>query len=141
MGCVLIDVRFATLAQGSEVRGVPSLIGDDDYLKGDFIATVQQRGAAVIKARGASSAASAACAICDHMRDWILGSHGHIVSMGVVSDDSPYGVARDLVFSFPVICEPGGRFSIVGLDIDAFSKVKLAETEAELLAEKSMAFD
>ena len=152
---------------------MPSMVADDDYLKTEFISSVQQRGAAVIKARGASSAASAACAICDHMRDWVLGSQGNIVSMGVVSDASPYGVAGDLIFSFPVICEPGGRyvpsvmsellddgdvswmfvlcvslrlfvhlrrFSIVSLGIDEFSKVKLAETEAELLAEKHMAF-
>jgi malate dehydrogenase len=109
---------------------------DDAWVRDDFIPTVQQRGAAIIKARGASSAASAASAAIDHVRDWALGSaDGDWVSMAVPSDGS-YGVAEGIVYSFPVRCV-NGRYEIVqGLDISDFSRERMQATEAELLEER-----
>ena len=106
---------------------------DQAWLEKEFIPTVQQRGAAVIEARGASSAASAANAACDHVRTWALGTDpGDWVSMAIVSDGS-YGVPEGLVSSFPVTCA-GGEYSIVpGLDIDDFSQSRIDVTVAELL--------
>ena len=107
---------------------------DMDWYTGDFIPTVQQRGAAIIEARGASSAASAANAAIDHMRDWALGSDA-VLSMGVYSDGS-YGVAEGLIYSFPVTCS-GGDWSIVqGVEINAFSQEKMDATETELTEER-----
>lgn len=130
------DVRFATAA------GKPAFeaIGDDAWLKGDFITTIQQRGKAVIDKRGASSAASAANAIIDHVHDWLLGSNGEMVSMGVYTDGKSYGVAEGLIYSLPCICERGGSYRIVtDLAIDEFSQGKLKATEEELLQEKGLA--
>jgi malate dehydrogenase len=109
---------------------------DDAWVRDEFIPTVQQRGAAIIKARGASSAASAASAAIDHVRDWALGSaDGDWVSMAVPSDGS-YGVAEGIVYSFPVRCA-NGRYEIVqGLDISEFSRERMQATEAELLEER-----
>ncbi|MDG2118829.1 MAG: malate dehydrogenase, partial [Gammaproteobacteria bacterium] len=105
------------------------------WIKEDFIPTVQQRGAAIIKARGLSSAASAANAAIEHMRDWALGSDGNIVSMGIHSDGS-YGVAEGLIYSFPVICS-GGKYVIVqDLEINSFSQKLMDQTEAELSEER-----
>ena len=106
---------------------------DQAWLEKEFIPTVQQRGAAVIEARGASSAASAANAACDHVRTWALGTDpGDWVSMAIVSDGS-YGVPEGLVSSFPVTCA-GGEYSVVpGLDIDDFSQSRIDVTVAELL--------
>jgi malate dehydrogenase len=107
---------------------------DESWYRGTFIPEVQQRGAAIIKARGASSAASAANAAIDHMRDWALGSKG-VVSMGVYSDGS-YGIQKGLIYSFPVTCQ-GGDWSIVqGREISAFSREKMAATETELCEER-----
>ncbi len=107
---------------------------DMDWYTGDFIPTVQQRGAAIIEARGASSAASAANAAIDHMRDWALGSDA-VLSMGVYSDGS-YGVAEGLIYSFPLTCS-GGDWSIVqGVEINAFSQEKMDATETELTEER-----
>jgi malate dehydrogenase len=107
---------------------------DMDWYIGDFIPTVQQRGAAIIEARGASSAASAANAAIDHMRDWALGSDT-VLSMGVYSDGS-YGIAEGLIYSFPVTCS-GGDWSIVqGVEVNAFSQEKMAATETELAEER-----
>ncbi len=109
---------------------------DAAWYENDFIPTVQQRGAAIIEARGASSAASAANAAIDHMHDWALGSDG-VVSMGVYSDGS-YGVAKGLIYSFPVTCS-GGDWSIVqGRDINAFSQARMDATEKELAEERDM---
>ena len=109
---------------------------DQNWYEGTFIPDVQQRGAAIIKARGASSAASAASAAIDHMRDWALGTQGKPVSMAVPSDGS-YGIAPGIIFGFPCICE-GGAYKIVqGLEISAFSQSKLDETDAELRAERA----
>lgn len=133
------DVRFATAAGAP----VPAAVADDAWLHGPFITAIQQRGKAVIDKRGASSAASAAHAIVDHVRDWLLGSAGAWVSMGVVTGaDAPYGIASDLVFSFPLITHRGGSYSVVAdLAVDAFSADKLKATEKELLEERTMAFE
>ena len=108
---------------------------DQDWITGDFIPTVQQRGAAIIKARGLSSAASAANAAIEHMRDWALGTNGKIVSMGIHSDGS-YGVTEGLIYSFPVTCA-NGEYSIVqGLEINAFSQDLMDKSEIELNEER-----
>ena len=110
---------------------------DAAWLAETFIPTVQQRGAAIIKARGASSAASAASSAIDHMRSWALDTaDGDWTSMAVPSDGS-YGIADGVVFSYPVVCK-GGRYEIVqGLEIDAFSRERLAATDAELREERA----
>src|SRR5215510_10741736 len=117
----------------TKIDGKPAIevIKDEPWLKETFISTVQQRGAAVIKARGSSSAASAANAAIDHMHDWALGSAADdVVSMGVYSDGS-YGVEKGLIYSFPVVCR-GGEWKIVqGRDIGAFSREKMKATEKE----------
>ena len=124
------DISHATVAG----EAASSLV-DDAWIKEDFIPTVQQRGAAIIKARGLSSAASAANAAIEHMRDWALGSDGNIVSMGIHSDGS-YGVAEGLIYSFPVICS-GGKYVIVqDLEISPFSQKLMDQTEAELSEER-----
>ncbi|MGS2744231.1 malate dehydrogenase [Halomonas sp. LS-001] len=106
-----------------------------DWYENDFIPTVQQRGAAIIKARGASSAASAASSAIDHMRDWALGSDG-IVSMAIPSDGS-YGIEAGIIYSYPVRCQ-GGKYEIVqGFELDAFSKEKMQATEKELRDERA----
>ena len=111
-----------------------------DWFEGTFIPTVQQRGAAIIEARGASSAASAANAAIDHMRDWALGSGGDIVSMGVYSDGS-YGIREGLIYSFPVVCE-GGKIHVVDdLELDDFAKQKIQENVDALLAERAAVAD
>ena len=121
-----------------EVNGqiAAGLIDDQDWLENDFIPTVQKRGAAIIKARGLSSAASAASAAIDHMHDWELGTaDGDWVSMAIPSDGS-YDVPEGIISSFPVTCS-GGEISIVqGLDIDEFSRGRIDATAAELVAER-----
>ena len=109
---------------------------DTDWYRETFIPTVQQRGAAIIKARGASSAASAASAAIDHIHDWALGTPGDSwVSMAVPSDGS-YGIGEGVIYSFPVRCS-GGDYEIVqGLDVDEFSRGKMTATEAELREER-----
>lgn len=108
---------------------------DSSWYKETFIPTIQQRGGAIIKARGASSAASAASAAIDHMRDWTMGTEeGDWVSMGIAADGS-YGIEPGIVFSYPVTCTDG-RYEIVsGLDIDDFSREKMDATAAELREE------
>lgn len=109
---------------------------DQGWYEGNFIPVVQQRGAAIIKSRGASSAASAANAAIEHMRSWALGSDdGDWVSMGVYSDGS-YGITEGLIYSFPCVCE-GGDWSIVqDLEINDFSRGKMSATELELMEER-----
>ena len=109
---------------------------DAAWYEKDFIPTVQQRGAAIIAARGASSAASAANAAIDHMHDWALGSDG-IVSMGVYSDGS-YGVAEGLIYSFPVTCSGGDWKIVQGREINDFSQTRMDATEKELTEERDM---
>lgn len=107
-----------------------------DWYENDFIPTVQQRGAAIIAARGASSAASAANAAICHMRDWALGSaEGDWVSMGVYSDGS-YGIEEGLIYSFPCVCENGDWKIVQGLEIDEFSRAKMDATAQELKEER-----
>jgi len=107
------------------------------WLIDDFIPTVQQRGAEIIKARGASSAASAASAAIDHMRDWALGTpKDDWVSMAIPSDGS-YGIEPGIIFSFPVKCENGKYKIVQGLDIEAFSRERINITEAELREERA----
>ena len=109
---------------------------DQAWYEETFIPEVQQRGAAIIAARGASSAASAANAAIDHMRTWALGSPANDwVSMGIYSDGS-YGIAEGLIYSFPVICNNGDWSIVQGLEIDAFSQAKMDATEQELTEER-----
>ena len=113
---------------------------ENDWLQGDFLETVATRGKAVIMARGASSAASAASAAVDHMRDWWLGSNGRIVSMALPSEGW-YGVPEGLVFSFPCRCE-GGEIIVIGdLPIDEFARSKIEENVAALLEERNAVND
>lgn len=106
-----------------------------DWYEETFIPAVQQRGAAIIKARGASSAASAANAAIDHMRDWALGSKGQWVSMGVHSEGE-YGIEKGLIYSFPCVCQQGEFQIQTGLQLDDFSQAKLKLTEKELMEER-----
>jgi malate dehydrogenase len=117
-------------------RSAADAIGDQEWIETDFIPTVAKRGAAIIEARGASSAASAASAAVDHIRDWVLGTpEGEWTSMAVTSDGS-YDVPEGLIFSFPVTCA-GGRYSIVqGIEIDDFSRKRIDATAAELIEER-----
>jgi malate dehydrogenase len=126
------DVNHASVAGKSA-----SALVDQDWLAGDFIPVVQQRGAAIIKARGASSAASAASAAIDHMHDWVLGTpDGDWVSMAIPADGS-YGIEPGIVYSYPVRCS-GGDYQIVqDLDIDDFSRERMSKTEAELREERA----
>ena len=121
----------------AKVNGKAALeLVDQAWFKDSFIPTVQQRGAAIIAARGASSAASAANAAIDHMRTWALGSNGDDwVSMGVYSDGS-YGIEKGLIYSFPVRCKNGAWEIVQGLSIDAFSQEKMKATEKELAEER-----
>jgi malate dehydrogenase len=117
-------------------RPAPDLIDDGAWLADEFIPTVQQRGAAIIEARGLSSAASAANAAIAHMRDWVLGTpEGDWVSMAVVSDGS-YGVPEGLISSFPVTCH-GGEWEIVqGIELDSFARDRLDASVTELVEER-----
>ena len=109
---------------------------EQSWFEDEFIPTVQQRGAAIIKARGASSAASAANAAIDHMRTWALGSaQGDWVSMGVYSDGS-YGIEEGLIYSFPVTCSDGDWSIVQGVDVNDFSRAKMGATETELCEER-----
>jgi len=108
---------------------------DQTWIESEFIPTVQQRGAAIIKVRGLSSAASAANAAIEHMRDWALGTQGETVSMGVYSDGS-YGITKGLIYSFPCTCANGDWSIVQGLSVNAFSQGKMAATEAELVEER-----
>lgn len=125
------DIAHATIAGKPAADVVPA-----DWYREEFIPTVQQRGTAIIKARGASSAASAASAAIDHVRDWALGTDEDWVSMGVASDGS-YGIAAGVVYSYPVRCPGGGRYEIVqGLKIDEFSRERMDASDAELREER-----
>jgi malate dehydrogenase len=124
---------FHALVKG---RNAAELVGDQDWLENTFLPTVQQRGAAIIEARGASSAASAANATVDHMRDWILGTpENDWVSMAVPSDGS-YGVPEGIISSFPCTTADGGYRIVQGLEIDDFSRGKIDKSTAELTEER-----
>lgn len=134
------DVSHATVTTQDGEKSVRELVADEVWLRGDFITTVQQRGAAIIKARKFSSALSAASSACDHIRDWVLGTpEGSWVSMGVYSDGS-YDVPAGLIYSFPVTCVNGEWSIVQGLQIDEFSRKKLDATAEELTEEKALAY-
>jgi malate dehydrogenase len=125
------DYRFATI----DGKSVKDMIGDAAWNKDVFLPTVGKRGAAIIEARGLSSAASAANAAIDHMRDWALGSNGRWVTMGIASDGQ-YGIPKDIMFGFPVTTA-GGEYKLVeGLEIDAFSQERINLTLKELQEEQ-----
>jgi len=125
------DYRFATV----DGKSVKDTINDHDWNANVFLPTVGKRGAAIIAARGLSSAASAANAAIDHMRDWALGTNGKWVTMGIPSNGE-YGIPKEVMFGFPVTCE-GGEYKIVeGLPIDAFSQECINKTLAELQGEQ-----
>ena len=117
-------------------RNAAEVVDDQEWIEKTFIPTVAKRGAAIIEARGASSAASAANAAIDHVHDWVNGTaEGDWVSMGVPSDGS-YGVPKGLISSFPVVCKDGKYEIVQDLNIDAFSRAKIAHTVAELEEER-----
>lgn len=121
-----------TTVNGKDAMGMV----DQGWYADDFIPTVQQRGAAIIKARGASSAASAASAAVDHMRDWALGTNGAWVSMAIASDGS-YGIEEGIVYSYPVVCKDGDFEIVQGLEINDFSRERMTATETELREERA----
>jgi malate dehydrogenase len=124
------DYRFATVNQ----QNVQLLVQDAAWNKDVFIPTVAKRGAAIIEARGLSSAASAANAAIDHMRDWVLGTNDKWTTMGIPSDGS-YGIPEGIIYGFPVTCKDG-KYSIVqGLSIDEFSRERMNFTLNELTEE------
>jgi malate dehydrogenase len=125
------DIRFAT-ANGDKLAEV---INDDAWNRDTFIPTVGKRGAAIIEARGLSSAASAANAAIDHVRDWVLGSNGKWVTMGIPSDGS-YGIPEGIMYGFPVTTENGKYKIVEGLEIDSFSRERMDKTLNELLEER-----
>jgi malate dehydrogenase len=126
------DYRFATSAG----RLVKDIIGDENWNRNEFLPKVGKRGAAIIEARGLSSAASAANAAIDHVRDWVLGTGGKWVTMGIPSDGS-YGIPQDVVYGYPVTTA-GGKYEIVaGLPIDDFSRERMNFTLKELEEERA----
>jgi malate dehydrogenase len=129
--------QYPDISNASVGGQAASGLVDQAWLAEEFIPVVQQRGAAIIKARGASSAASAASAAIDHMHDWALGTPaGNWVSMAVPADGS-YGIEPGIIYSYPVRCT-GGDYEIVqGLDVDEFSRTRMDETENELREERS----
>jgi malate dehydrogenase len=123
------------------VNGKPAMdLIDQDWYSDEYIPTVQQRGAAIITARGASSAASAAGAAIDHMHDWHHGTNGKVISMAIPSDGS-YGIAPGIIYSYPVICKDGDYEIVQGLEINEFSRAKMNATEAELREERTAVED
>ena len=146
VGAPVTDIRRMTIWGNHSTTQYPDLfhaevagrnayeaVGDHEWVDGTFIPTVAKRGAAIIEARGASSAASAASAAVDHIRSWVQGTlDGDWVSMGIPSDGS-YGVPEGIISSFPVTCS-GGEYTIVdGLDIDDYSRSKIDASAAELV--------
>jgi malate dehydrogenase len=150
LGATVNDVRRMTIWGNHSTTQYPDLfhcevagrnayeaVGDHGWVDGTFIPTVAKRGAAIIEARGSSSAASAANAAVDHVRSWTLGTpEGDWVSMGVVSDGS-YGVPEGIISSFPVTCRDGAYAIVQGLEIDEYSRTKIDVSAAELVEERS----
>jgi malate dehydrogenase len=126
------DYRFATI----DGKSVKDSINDPVWNKDTFIPTVGKRGAAIIDARGLSSAASAANAAIDHMHDWVLGTNGKWVTMGIPSKGE-YGIPTEVIYGFPVVCENGEYKMIEGLEIDEFSRERMTHTLNELLEEQA----
>jgi len=130
------DARSATVTINGKETPVYEAVKDDNWLKNDFVSTVQKRGAAVIAARKLSSAMSAAKAICDHMRDWWAGTKDNEwVSMGLISDGS-YDIEKGLVFSYPVQIKNGKVSVVQGLKLDDWSHEMIEKTQKELIDEK-----
>ncbi len=125
------DYRFATVGGQS----VEKLINDAAWNRDVFLPTVGKRGAAIIEARGLSSAASAANAAIDHVRDWVLGTNGKWVTMGIASDGS-YGIPEGTMYGVPVTCQGGEYQRVTGLEIDTFSRERMDLTLKELLEER-----
>ncbi|MEX0957920.1 MAG: malate dehydrogenase [Burkholderiales bacterium] len=125
------DYRFATIGG----QPAPKAVNDQDWYRNTFIPTVGKRGAAIIEARGLSSAASAANAAIDHVRDWVLGTGGKWTTMGVPSDGS-YGIPKGVIYGFPVTCANGAYQMVRDLEIDAFSREKMDATLKELEEER-----
>ncbi len=126
------DYRFATVGGAS----VKDMIGDENWNRTTFLPTVGKRGAAIIEARGLSSAASAANAAIDHVRDWVLGTNGRWVTMGIASDGS-YGIPQDVMYGVPVTCANGAYAIVQGLPIDEFSRERMNHTLKELEEERA----
>jgi malate dehydrogenase len=126
------DYRFA-VADGKSIK---DLINDENWNRNDFLPTVGKRGAAIIEARGLSSAASAANAAIDHVHDWLLGTAGGWVTMGIASDGS-YGIPQDVIYGVPVTCERGEYTRIENLPIDDFSRERMNVTLKELEEERA----
>ena len=126
------DYRFATV----DGKSVKDLIADEAWNRDTFLPKVGKRGAAIIEARGLSSAASAANAAIDHVRDWVLGSHGKWVTMGIPSDGS-YGIPKDVMYGFPVTTANGAYTLVQGLPIDEFSRERMNLTLKELEEERA----
>jgi malate dehydrogenase len=126
------DYRFASI----DGNPAPEVINDQDWYENTFISTVGKRGAAIIEARGLSSAASAASAAIDHIKDWVLGSNGEWTTMGVPSDGS-YGIPEGVIYGFPTICANGDYQIIQDLEINDFSRSKMNNTLQELEEERS----
>ncbi|TDQ05891.1 malate dehydrogenase [Labedaea rhizosphaerae] len=149
LGVALTDIKKLTIWGNHSATQYPDLfhaevggrnaaeaVGDQDWLENTFIPTVAKRGAAIIEARGASSAASAANAAIDHVHDWVNGTaEGDWTSMGIPSDGS-YGVPEGLISSFPVVCKDGKYEIVQGLEIDEFSRKKIDASVAELAEER-----
>ena len=131
------STQYPDLTQAT-VKGAPitDILADRAWVENDFIPTVAKRGAAIIDARGASSAASAASAAIDHVHDWVLGTSGSWTSSSVMSDGS-YGVPEGIISSFPCTSENGEWKIVQGLEIDDFSRVKIDASAAELVEEKN----
>jgi malate dehydrogenase len=130
------DYRFATV----KGKKISEIINDETWYKETYLAAVGKRGAAIIEARGSSSAASAANAAIDHVHDWALGTHGKWVSMGLPSDGD-YGVPEDVMFGVPVTCANGSYERVKGLAVDEFSKSRIEHTLKELLEERDAVAD
>jgi malate dehydrogenase len=126
------DYRYATIS-GANLRDA---IGDEAWNRNTFIPTVGKRGAAIIEARGLSSAASAANAAIDHIRDWVLGTGGEWTTMGVPSDGS-YGIPAGVMYGFPVTCADGDYTIVQGLEVDEYSRTMMDKTLAELEEERA----
>jgi malate dehydrogenase len=126
------DLRFCTVAGAA----APAAIGDETWYRDTYIPTVGKRGAAIIAARGASSAASAANAAIGHMHDWALGTNGTWVTMGIPSDGT-YGIQQDIIYGVPVTCENGEYKRVEGLSVDDYSRSMMNKTLAELQEEQA----
>jgi malate dehydrogenase len=126
------DYRYATI----DGQAAPQVVNDESWNRNEFIPKVGKRGAAIIEARGLSSAASAANAAIDHVRDWALGSNGEWVTMGIPSDGS-YGIPQDVMYGYPVTTKDGEYSIVQGLDVDDFSRERMNHTLKELEEERA----